>query len=249
MRGYFDDKEAEHEEAKERGRDTELTLGAGTLLGIFFGLVLLCGLCFGLGYSLGHRVPMPAAAAQPASQIAAPDEEPLQASGMIPKPSADAQAPAPQAAPGSDGTTGADSSASPAAQAGAGTNGQPGALASAQATAPAAAGPGQPQAQVRPAFPAAANSSQFPQATATPNVHAALPGAVQLMVQVAAVSHEEDAEVLVNALRKRGYAATEAREPEDGLIHVRIGPFTSHEEANRMCTRLLDDGYNALIQP
>ncbi len=69
------------------------------------------------------------------------------------------------------------------------------------------------------------------------------------MVQVAAVSHEEDADVLVNALRKRGYAATETHESGDGLIHVRIGPFTSRAEANRMCTRLLDDGYNAMIQP
>ena len=104
MRGYFDDEEPER---KARGRDIEVTLGAGALLGIFFGLVLLCGLCFGLGYSLGHRVSGTAAAtaAHPAAQTAAPDQEPLQASGSIPKPSADAQAPAPQPVPGSDGTT------------------------------------------------------------------------------------------------------------------------------------------------
>jgi cell division septation protein DedD len=55
--------------------------------------------------------------------------------------------------------------------------------------------------------------------------------------------------VLVNALRKRGYAANAQREPSDGLIHVRIGPFATHEEANRMCARLLNDGYNAMVQP
>jgi DedD protein len=69
------------------------------------------------------------------------------------------------------------------------------------------------------------------------------------MVQVAAVSHAEDAGVLVGALRKRGYAASAQREPSDGLIHVRIGPFATHDEANHMCARLLDDGYNAIIQP
>jgi cell division septation protein DedD len=69
------------------------------------------------------------------------------------------------------------------------------------------------------------------------------------MVQVAAVSHQEDADVLVNALRKRGYAAGTRREPSDGLIHVRIGPFATRDEANRMCTRLLNDGYNAMVQP
>jgi cell division septation protein DedD len=30
---------------------------------------------------------------------------------------------------------------------------------------------------------------------------------------------------------------------------VRIGPFATRDEANRMCTRLLDDGYNAIVQP
>jgi cell division septation protein DedD len=69
------------------------------------------------------------------------------------------------------------------------------------------------------------------------------------MVQVAAVSHQEDADVLVGALRKRGYAVTARREPSDGLIHVRIGPFATHDEASRICARLLDDGYNAIVQP
>jgi cell division septation protein DedD len=68
------------------------------------------------------------------------------------------------------------------------------------------------------------------------------------MVQVAAVSHFEDANVLVDALRRRGYAATAQRMP-DGLIHVRIGPFATHAEANRMSMRLLENGYNAMVQP
>jgi cell division septation protein DedD len=69
------------------------------------------------------------------------------------------------------------------------------------------------------------------------------------MVQVAAVSHPEDASVLVGALRRRGYAASAQRERSDGLIHVRIGPFGTHDEAYRMSARLLDDGYNAIVQP
>jgi cell division septation protein DedD len=69
------------------------------------------------------------------------------------------------------------------------------------------------------------------------------------MVQIAAVSQPEDAEVLVNALRKRGYAVSARREAADGLIHVRIGPFASRDEANRWRQRLLNDGYNAIVQP
>jgi cell division septation protein DedD len=34
--------------------DTEITLGTGKMLGIFFGLVALCGVFLGLGYSLGR---------------------------------------------------------------------------------------------------------------------------------------------------------------------------------------------------
>ncbi len=68
------------------------------------------------------------------------------------------------------------------------------------------------------------------------------------MVQVAAVLHFEDANVLVNALRNRGFAATAQHMP-DGLVHVRIGPFATHEEASRVSTRLLESGYNAMVQP
>ena len=69
------------------------------------------------------------------------------------------------------------------------------------------------------------------------------------MVQIAAVSHEEDADVLIAALRKHGYAVSAQRNAEDNLIHVRIGPFNSHDEADRWRLKLLNDGYNAMIQP
>jgi cell division septation protein DedD len=69
------------------------------------------------------------------------------------------------------------------------------------------------------------------------------------MVQIAAVSNPQDAEVLVNALRKRGYSVTVRREFTDNLIHVRIGPFNSRGEANQWRQKLLNDGYNAIIEP
>ena len=37
----------------DQQQDTELTLGVGKLLGLFFLLVVLCGVFFSLGYSLG----------------------------------------------------------------------------------------------------------------------------------------------------------------------------------------------------
>ena len=82
-----------------------------------------------------------------------------------------------------------------------------------------------------------------------PAVHEALSPMSQYMVEIAAVKNGEDANVLTNALRKRNYPVTERREPVDGMIHVRIGPFPSHEEANRWRVKLQDDGYNAMIEP
>ncbi len=70
-----------------------------------------------------------------------------------------------------------------------------------------------------------------------------------LMVQIAAVSRQEDADVLVSALRTRGYGVVARHEAADGLIHVRIGPFNSRDLANRWRLKLLGDGYNAIVQP
>ena len=113
--------------------------------------------------------------------------------------------------------------------------------------------PGQPT--VRPALtPAVVTNESAPSggirpatapAAATPA--GALPGS--LMVQIAAVSNAEDAEVLSNALRKRGYAVTARRDPADNLLHVRIGPFATPAEANSWKMKLLNDGYNAVVQP
>jgi len=70
-----------------------------------------------------------------------------------------------------------------------------------------------------------------------------------LMVQIAAVTDTEDANVLMGALRKRGYAVSGQRDVGDGLIHVRIGPFGSRDEADKWRAKLLNDGYNAILQP
>jgi cell division septation protein DedD len=69
------------------------------------------------------------------------------------------------------------------------------------------------------------------------------------MVQIAAVSHPEDANVLMGALRKRGYAVVSRRDPADNLIHVQVGPFANRNDAVAMSRKLLGDGYNAQVLP
>ncbi len=68
------------------------------------------------------------------------------------------------------------------------------------------------------------------------------------MVQVAAVSKQEDAEILVTALRKKQYPVFIANSAGDPLFHVQVGPFTDKKDAEAMRTRLAGDGYNAIVK-
>ena len=238
MRGVFDDNELKRAQAR---RDRELTLGTGSLLLILFGLIVVCGLCFGLGYSVGHR----------SGPEVAPDEQTPGGQGSSAakvspaKPLATAQnaiPPTDQSMPESasqPGVTNAPQSSAAATTPGVGAQG------SAQQSAPASQMPAS-QPQVRPALAAEPAVQQI---TSASSALPAVPPAVPLMVQIAAVSHEEDAAVLVSALRKHGYAVSAQRNAADGLIHVRIGPFNDRNEANRWRLKLLNDGYNAMIQP
>jgi cell division septation protein DedD len=68
------------------------------------------------------------------------------------------------------------------------------------------------------------------------------------VVQVAAVSHQEDADLLMSALKGRGYAVVERTEPQDKLVHIQIGPFSYRKDAEAIRQRLQGDGYNAIIK-
>jgi len=203
MHGEFDDEELD---PVFRPSDTELTLGPKLLLGLGFGLVVLCALFFALGYAVGHHAPPPAAAAVPVTEK--PKE--VTQDNSKPKPSATTQGKAAKMVASSAETQAASSV---------------------------------PQATDKDVHVEQASTR-----AAAPSLQTgASPGA--LMVQIAAVSHQEDAEVLQGALRKRGYRVTAGRDAEDNLIHVRIGPFNSREEAGKWRQKLLGDGYNAIVQP
>ncbi|MGA8085907.1 MAG: SPOR domain-containing protein [Terracidiphilus sp.] len=222
-------------EAEESDRDTELTLGGGTLFVLGCGLLVLCMVCFSIGYFVGHRAPVSATTSSP-SPYAKPIPIPT-ASG--PKPGAAGQPPArPQAiatADVSNPPSGAIRTPIPA-----------------QASA-VPGNPGAPQPQVKPVLdsqvhPALALQTSGAQSTSVLQVQPAMTQVQGWMVQIAAVSHQEDAQVLVNALRKRGYSVTARREVGDSLIHVQTGPFANRNDANEMRQKLLNDGYNAIVQ-
>lgn len=198
--------------------DRELTLGPITLTVLGFGLFALCGLCFVFGYAVGHRN------AETSTAISVPPPSFVQPVNAQAKPAA-GQSGNQQAA--ADMT---DSSVNPATDTS--TN--------------AASAANQSDSSASGTSAAAANQAAV--APASETTAQAAPGQGSIMVQIAAVSHSEDADVLVGALRKRGYAVSSRRDPTDGLLHVQIGPFASRSDAYAMRQKLLNDGYNAIVQ-
>ncbi len=256
----FDD-----EEEERIAPDRELTLSTGTLLGLFFALVLVCGLCFGVGYTLGSHSG-DAASARSSEKTADPTklgksaEKPSPEVGNAPTGGAGLEA---QAASGGNGFA---AGATPAAPMADNLTAAPEVTGQAAATGPAAvqqavsltagaAGAAGQGMRVHPALPQPA--TQPAPAVAARTVEAALPatnpaassaGAAEIMVQVAAVSDPVDAQVLLDALRKRGYAVKLTHGTTDSLTHVQVGPFASRADASATRQRLLHDGYNAIVK-
>jgi cell division septation protein DedD len=184
-------------------QDTEITLGTGKLLGIFFGLVLLCSVFFTMGYMFGR-----ANATGSKTEIV-----------------------------GSESTAGA--AGKPSAVNKSGETG-PVAATSQPSQVPASASPA-PATSTAPATLAPVST------TATQPQNSATTGGTY-MVQVAAVSKQEDADLLVNALQKKQYPVFVASAPGDALFHVQVGPFTDPKDAETMRSRLASDGYNAIVK-
>jgi len=210
-------------------QDREITLGTTMILGIFLALAVLCAIFFGFGYSMGHK----SVAASPPS---APDAQNGNTFAGF-KPAAGnpiGGATDKQVQSASTVTLPYDSSSSP------GTSGG-------KAVRPAPAAPDQSPddsatAEPSPAPPARPLPSP-PPAAASP----ALVGGAAL-VQIAAVTHQEDADLLVTTLKRRGYNVVVHSEPQDKLLHVQVGPFASHKDADAMRQRLLADGFNAIVK-
>ena len=230
MRSLLDVEEEEETTARE------ITLSTASLLGIFFGLVLICGVFFGFGYSMGRGTGQGAQAASLGNGPAAQSDVPSTAANQPPEAPAqdNVQAPAKTPLPvvvrqgkGDDDASAEDAAAAPPKHVN-------------QALVAATAPPIKPSARVAPA-PATVASTPAP-------VAAPAPGTGQPMVQIAAVARQEDADVLVSALRQRGYGVVVRNEPQDKLLHVQVGPFADRTQATAIKQKLLSDGYNAIIK-
>jgi DedD protein len=223
---------AVYEEADLVDNSAELSLGMGTLLGIFFGLALVCGVFFGFGYMMGHRTPGPYVSSEPLYVAPKPAQAPA-----APKPSALV----------SDQPSDASRVILPAASQPAVTTAptqqpaQAQQIASPQAAATTAAVTPRPTSAQK----VATTPIPTPTPVALPNV--STPSGT-IMVQIAAVKNRPDAEALANALRKNGFTPTIRTEPQDKLLHVQVGPFSNRDEAKAMRQKLSSAGYDAFIK-
>jgi len=197
--------------------DTEITLGTGKLLVLFFGLVGVCALFFALGYSLGRKSePTLTAASAATPRISSNTTKASGASTATPAPSMTFYKSVEQKDANSELTPPADTKADSTAAA---------ATDATTTTAPASTPP------------------------ASPNDSAAALPTSGYFVQVAAVSKQEDAEALVDALKKKEYPAFVAPQATtDKLFRVQLGPFAEVKEAEAMRTRLIADGYSPILK-
>jgi DedD protein len=208
-------------------QDTEITLGTGRMLAIFFTFVLVCAFFFSIGFSLGRRTTIVGASSLGIAHAGTP--------ATIVRPSAaknDAPQPTPQSgdfsfykAVGEKNTDAALAPQDSKAQA----------AATSTPTSTAATSP-------------TATSTAEPSKAAT-DATIATPASAGYYVQVAAVSRQEDAESLVEALKKKQYPAFSANNPtSDKFYHVQVGPYPELKDAEAMRARLIGDGYNPIVK-
>jgi len=205
----------------DSSQDTEITLGTAKLLGLFFGLVMVCAVFFALGYTLGRKseagfTPLSAAATpQTSSNRAKPAGAASGQQSMSFYKAVEQKDSNAQLTPAT-----ADSASTPS------TNSTP--------------APSDSSAAATPSTQTSSNNPPDPMAPVPMGGY---------FVQVAAVTKQEDADSLVDALKKKTYPAfVAANTTGDKFFRVQLGPFADIKEAEAMRSRLVNDGYNPILK-
>jgi cell division septation protein DedD len=239
--------------------DGDITIGPAKMLGLFFMLVAICGVFFAIGYSLGKTS---------AREQAMNDKTRLSASLSGPM-VGDSNAAKPSAVVPAKNQTGAAASEDQSAKqeepdltffnaVKRSDRGKQEATETATATSPKQ-GPNKndehpPSKAGEPVKSAAAQPSPTESATTTAKtdtkavVTTTANGA--FVVQIAAVTREEDAAALAGALRRKNYSVFVVNNPaaHDKFYHVQVGPFGTLQDAEAMKVKLTGEGYNPIVK-
>jgi DedD protein len=192
----------DHEGVMPTAEDTEITLGTGKMLALFFGLVALCAVFFATGFSLGRNS---------ALRVTGPE-------GVSETPRDPRLRPSAVKMPGVEPASAPDTTAKPSEDQ-----------------------PANQNPTVSTPVPPPASGAVAPDPLTVPVTNG-------YYVQVAAVSKQEDADALVDALKKKQYPAFSANAPSDKLLHVELGPYSDLKDADIMRAKLISDGYNPILK-
>ena len=189
-----------------RQQDTEITLGTGRMLVLFFTFVFVCAVFFAIGFSLGRKTTMVGANNLVNASTGTP-------AAVVRPSTAKQNTPAPQSTDfsfyKSVGAKSTDTELAPKES--------------------------------------PSSTAELPKAPTPVASSASTAGGY--FVQVSAVSRQEDAESLVEALKKKQYPAFTANNSSaDKFYHVQVGPYADLKEAEGMRTRLIADGYNPIVK-
>ena len=201
-----------------------MTLESRHLVGVFLGVVVLCGVFFTLGYVMGKS--------QPDANVmaASPDAITPTASGAAAdaasKP-ADAKAAVPSAAEWSF----------PSAA-------EPSKPAEKLEVAKPSVALNPPAGTTRPpAIGSAPVNTSKPKATAVPRIAKG-----SIVLQIAALTRESDALLLADALQRKGFPSYVATPGSDKYYRVQVGPYADTESADLAKAGLKREGFKAIVK-
>jgi cell division septation protein DedD len=214
----------------------ERVLESRHLVGLFLGVVVLCGVFFTLGYVMGRTQYSGSVHAEAPPRTSTPPE-PTSAKN-------NKEMNAPAAVPGSDqgwdfyGKKAAnDHLEQPAAAKSTGKQ-------SANSTAPATA-------QTNPSAQPPASAKRVPASTKQLSPSGFLPPIMaknSIVVQVAAVKLQRDALEMADAIEQKKLPAFVAMAPADKLYHVQIGPYPDMASAESAKRQLEQLGFKPIIK-
>lgn len=211
--------------ASARRGQSEITLGAGHVAGMFLGVVVLCGIFFTLGYVMGRG---------------GPSRKASEAGGNSPGMGSHSARATGNRGPGSPGWNffPEKSSSSDRSAASRGPRTQP--PPRAPSTSSAAEQPRRSGPISMAAKPAGVKIDRRPPLLST--------GREGLLLQVAAMANRGDALALVGFLKQKGYPAFAWGPSSDRLYRVQVGPYANSKAAHQARVKLEKDGFKSILK-
>jgi DedD protein len=207
--------------ASGRKGQSEITLGAGHVAGMFLAVLVLCGIFFTLGYVMGRG------GSPRKSSVAGARSTGIGGSGNSATGSGAPAATGWDFFPQKSSSNGSSVGATP------GLTSQP--ASSATAEAPARSGP-----ISMPARPVGVRIDSKP--PVLPDGHAGV------LLQVAAMTNRSDALSLAGFLKQKGYPAFAWGPSPDRLYRVQVGPYGDSKAAGAARVKLEKEGFQSILK-